>query len=233
MSLTKNQLDKLSKSDLIEYVLNNNNTEKKLDEMLAKMEARMLISEKVTDLLTKKVLKLETELYASQQYSRRECLEISGIPEKEESENDNEETDESVDDDEAKVCNLLEQIDVSINPETDIQACHRIKNKRIIVKFSNRKIVRKIFVNKNKLKSMDKNDLNFKPSGHIYINESLCPHYRLILGRCARLKKAEKIVKYRTINGMVQIQLNEHGNFIKLRHEDELTNLFPTHKFEF
>ena len=80
---------------------------------------------------------------------------------------------------------------------------------------------------------MDMKDLCFKPTGKIFINESLCPHYKTILGRCIRLKKNDMIAKYKTVNGLVQIQINEHGNFNKLKHEDDLKKLFPAYNFEF
>ena len=61
---------------------------------------------------------LERSLRAQEQYSRRECLEIVGIP-------------VSIDDKnlQATVCNILNEIDVPCGSE-DLEDCHRIKGDR-------------------------------------------------------------------------------------------------------
>lgn len=230
MSLTKAQLEKLSKPDLIDHILKNSITK----EFISNLESRIAVSEKVTDLLSKKVKQLEKDLYTSQQYSRRECLEIAGIPEVDDSTLTSYSFNGSTNlNGEDKVCDLLSNIGVKIDPNSDIQACHRIKNRKIIVKFSNRKTVHQIFVNKKKLKTLDSSDLKFKPSGKIFINESLCPHFRKLLGRCIRLNKAHKIHRYKTVNGFLHVQVNQNGNFKKLEHEDDLKEMFPGYDFEF
>ena len=116
MSLTKAQLEKLSKPDLIDHILKNSITK----EFISNLESRIAVSEKVTDLLTKKVKQLEKDLYASQQYSRRECLEIAGIPEVDDSTLTSDSDGSTNLNDEDKVCNLLSNIGVKINANSDI-----------------------------------------------------------------------------------------------------------------
>ena len=93
--------------------------------------------------------------------------------------------------------------------------------------------MQKIFDNKKKLKSLSKDDFDFKVDDKIFINESLCLHYREILGRCNILYKQKLITGYRTANGVVKIQMNENGYYKKILHGDDLKALFPEFKFEF
>ena len=81
---------------------------------------------------------MKVDLLYSQQYSRRECIEIDGIP-------------KSTKDSDLESCfvDILKEIDITVNPITDIQACHRIGNRgTVIVKLTNRKNDVKILLKK-------------------------------------------------------------------------------------
>ena len=79
---------------------------------------------------------LKRQCWANEQYSRCECLEISGVPESV--------TDIDL---ERKVLKLLEKIDVEVYRD-HIEACHWIKPnagpKKVIIKMSRRKDADKI-----------------------------------------------------------------------------------------
>ena len=81
-----------------------------------KLESDVIIIKQVNTRLCDKMKLLERQCWANKQYSRRECLEISGVPE---SVTDN--------DLEGKVLKLLEKIDVEVHPD-HIEACHWIKS---------------------------------------------------------------------------------------------------------
>ena len=104
----------------------------------------------------------------NEQYSRRECLEIPGVP-------------ESVTDDdlEGKVLNLAEKIDVEVYPE-HIQACHLIKSnvgtKKLIIKMSRRKDADKIRRAKEKLKGLYLSLIGIVSA--VFIKDSLCRYYK-------------------------------------------------------
>ena len=68
------------------------------------LEADIQVSRNVTSKLSERLVTMERRCYANEQYSRRECLEISGIP-------------ASVADKdlESKVLDILEEIDVPID----------------------------------------------------------------------------------------------------------------------
>ena len=99
-----------------------------------KLESDVIITKRVNTNLCDKMKFLEHQCWANEQYSRRECLEITGVPE---SVTDN--------DLEVIVLKLLETIDVEIvevHPDR-IEACHWIKSnaepKKVIIKMTQRK----------------------------------------------------------------------------------------------
>ena len=80
------------------------------------MESDLAISQKVNVKLVKRLVVTEEKCWANEQYSRRECLKISGIP-------------ESVSDNtllEDKIQGVLHGIDVNVDTE-NIGLCHRLK----------------------------------------------------------------------------------------------------------
>ena len=88
---TEEALDKLSKKNIIDLVLvlqnklETGNTEvldeiRKLNANFAKLESELIVTKKVNSELQKHVIDLERQCWANAQYSRRECLELAGIP---------------------------------------------------------------------------------------------------------------------------------------------------------
>ena len=80
------------------------------------LEPDVIITKQVNTKLCDKMKFLERQCWANEQYSRRECLEISGVPA---SVTDN--------DLERNVLKLLEKIDVEVHPD-HIEAGHWIKS---------------------------------------------------------------------------------------------------------
>ena len=76
-----------------------------------KIESDVLISKQVNTKLWEEMKFLECQCWAKDQYSRRECLEISDVP-------------EFLADNDlgGKVLKLLEKIDVEVHPD-NIEAC--------------------------------------------------------------------------------------------------------------
>ena len=124
-----------------------------------KLHPEAIITKQVNTRLCHKMKFLEYQCWANEQYSRRECLEISGVPE---SVTDN--------DLEGKVLKLLEKIDAEVHPD-HIEACHWIKPnarpKKVITKMSRRKIRRA----KKKLKGLDLPSIGINSA--VFINDSL------------------------------------------------------------
>ena len=106
---------RLNKEDLVRMLLdyqgkfNNNldelkNNMNELKTKFCKLESNLHISRNVNDKLTDKLVVLERKYHANEQYSRRECLKILGIPA--------EVRDKDI---EKKVLEVLDAIDAPVN----------------------------------------------------------------------------------------------------------------------
>ena len=143
--------------------------------------------------------RMEREHFQMQQYSRRDCIELVGIPSTVEDKNL-----------EAKTLEILKAIEVDVQA-SDVQACHRMfDKKRVIIKFCNRKTAINCLRNRSKLKNINKKDFGF-PNGELYLNESLCPYYRYLFGKCLAMKKEEKLTNVWSYNGTVRIRLKDES----------------------
>ena len=92
MTLTEAALKKMSKDDIITLALdyqdkfnsalaNINKDIGELKHKSEKLEPEFVVSKSVNSNLCKKITTMERQCWANNHYSRRECLEISGIPE--------------------------------------------------------------------------------------------------------------------------------------------------------
>ena len=120
--------------------------------------------------LVKQICILERECAANEQYSRRECLEISGIPDSIPN-NNLEDT----------VLKIFNETGVTVNLR-DVEVCHRLNQKanpkKVIIKLSKRKDVARVMNNKKKLKGMKPQNIGLLSGCKININESLCKYYK-------------------------------------------------------
>ena len=98
MAHTENTLKDLKKENLIALVLNLQNERDKfmekfcerldtlsntVDNLSSKLdlvESSLVVTKSINDNLSNRITTLERSLHAQEQYSRRECLEIVGIP---------------------------------------------------------------------------------------------------------------------------------------------------------
>ena len=122
---TGDSLDKLRKQDLIPIVLSlqskledKDNTVleevRKLNESISKLHAELAVTKNVNNLLLTRLNTLERQCWANAQYSRRECLDIVGIP--------REVSGEVL---EEKVLNIFGKLGCDISPDR-IEACHHV-----------------------------------------------------------------------------------------------------------
>ena len=177
------------------------------------------------DKVLERLEEVERRLAATEQYQRRECIEIVGLS------NDigNEDLDQAV-------VNVLKKIGVNVSTR-DFHAVHRLYNSStVIAKAVNRRDVTDIFKKKKVLSNLtnaDKEEL--KIDKKVYINESLCPTYRRLFGKCVGLYKLGKIAAFYTINGKIIINtggLRNGQNKIvggtnhHIGHMKDLENLF-------
>ena len=229
MSHTESSLMRLNKEDLVRMLLdyqgkfNNILDELKIDlndlkTRFCKLESDLHISRNVNDKLSDKLVALERKCHVNEQYSRRECLEISGIPA--------EVGDKDI---EKKVFEILDAIDAPVNTDL-VDDCHRIPSKsspkKVILKLSRRKDSRRVLLNKKKLKQLKPESLNLPAGVNIYINESLCPYYKKLWTKCRKLWDAKRILSFWVSNGSIRVKLvNESVSIIT--HDCDLEKLFP------
>ena len=128
MDHTEASLMKLNKEDLVRFLLDYqgkfnsilDDLENSFDELktkFIKLEADVNISKNANSKLSDRLINAERKCFANEQYSRRECLEISGIPP---SVKDNEL--------ETKVLTILEEIDAPVDPGL-VEDCHRLPSR--------------------------------------------------------------------------------------------------------
>ena len=162
-----------------------------------------------------RVITLEKDNFACQQYSRRDTIELAGIP-------------PNIKDEEleAKACDLFGEIGVDVTP-SQIQACHRLYDKkRVIVKFVNRKSAISILRSRGNLKDVNLSNIGINTTNRLYINESLCPPYRILHGKLKTLYKKNIIHSFWVWNGAVKYKMNDHGNATSVLHLNDLTEVF-------
>ena len=187
MSLSESALRKLTKDEVIALTLeyqakfdktlsNINNELSELRNDFKKIESELSVSKNVNSKLHERVAALERQCWGNSQYSRRECLEITGIPDS-----------ISNDDLEETTINILDKLDVAIDP-SNIEDCHWLKSngpKKVIIKFARRKDANLIRKNKNQLKGM--NLFSISVNNPVFINDSLCSYCKMLCRKCKKL----------------------------------------------
>ena len=165
-----------------------------------------------------RVTELEKQNNQIDQYSRRNNIEISGVPP--------EVTNNQL---EEKVIDILKAIDVEITSK-DIEACHRLgkKQKDVIVRVVNRKHCLQALRNKKKLMSVDKKALGI-PNARLFLSENLTPVNSKLAFYCRKLHRDGEIEKSYTINGIVTII--KDNDKLKIHHLKDLQELFPEYVF--
>ena len=227
VELTVENLAKYSKQQLIDMLIEKESISKNLSELSAeihsltshvkRLESDVVIVRSVNDQLKKQLVATERQCWANAQYSRRECMEISGIP-------------SSVSDKELeeKVVKVFDKLGCNVK-ENCIEACHRIKkgSDKTIVKFSKRKDCQQIMSVKKDLRNMDLTSLEFPEGTTLFFNESLCSYYRWLWSICKRLKNKHWIYSFYTVNGNVKVKMEEGGESTNITHIEDLKNLLP------
>ena len=91
---------------------------------------------------------------------------------------------------------------------------------RTILNFVNRKSAIALLKQGKQLASFD--EYNKK----VYLNESLCPYYRYMHGKCKELWKNGTLFQFWVFNGSVRYCLQEHEHVCKVCHLDDLEKVF-------
>ncbi|RZF31931.1 hypothetical protein LSTR_LSTR011528 [Laodelphax striatellus] len=169
--------------------------------------------------LKRKVSDLETRLEDVEQYSRRNTLEIYGVPEIK-----NEDVYETV----RKVCTAL---DVNMTREK-IDVCHRLGKPKedtrpagIIVKFVRREDKFSILAKRKVKRNLSTQDLGFQQKSAVYINESLSPARRKLFAAAREAKKKNGYAYLWVQNGKILMRREQGKPVVKISSLNDLNEL--------
>lgn len=147
--------------------------------------------------------KLYLLLDEMEQYSRRDCLEISGIP-------------KTSDEDAKKLISEIGTITGVNIKEDDISIAHRLPDRknskdRLIVKFVKRETKDNLYSARSKLIQQSTRNLPSRKEAHtkpsrIYINESLTGYRKKLLGKINTFKKEHGYKFLWTANGKIYLK---------------------------
>ena len=164
--------------------------------------------------LEERLIEIERRMSEQEQYSRRECIELVGLPNNisgEELEN--------------AVIDTFQIAGINIG-RRNFHAVHRLANKRVVIaKLTNRRDAIDILRRKKKLRSLTEDEQRKLKCQKIYVNESLCPKYRQLLGKCNALFKRGACSGFYTINGKIKVKINEEEAKI-IGHNEDLIEVF-------
>ena len=169
------------------------------------------------DEFIEKLYELDKRIIECEQYSRRENLIISGIPDS-----------VAQKDLQSKVLEILGAASLQLRPD-DIQACHRLAKPRnsryparVIVRFLSRKIVDFCLTNRERVQNEIRQSLNI----NIKVFENLCKANEEALRMCNWLKENEFIHDHFVRNGYMKIVIQAGGRPIKVHHPEYLRDKF-------
>jgi hypothetical protein len=163
-----------------------------------------------------KVSKLCDELDDMEQYSRRDCVEIHGVPE---SKNEN-----------------IQKLFLDVGRAIDfgggndvVSSCHRLKKRNnqatagIIVKFTRREDAECFIQLKKQKGNLTTKEIGMNTGNFIFINPSLTARRRVLFGKARRLLK-KGIIKYLWIDraGRIKSRVSDGGPVTVIRSEEDL-----------
>ena len=216
--LTVNLRDKVetAKSNLNEKVSNLTEEVQKLNTNFELLKSDFSTTRIENNSLNERLIALERQCWANAQYSRWECLEITGIPSSV-SDKDHEEV----------VCQTITKAGVDIT-KGGIENCHRVRSKgQTILKFGKRKVLRQVLSVRKDLNKVKMSVIDLTGQSTLYINQSLCPYYRMLWSKTKTLYQKGKIDSFYVSNGNIKIRLQENAQQITISHTHDFIKYFP------
>ena len=208
----KAELDSL-KSSIIKAEKENNALETELSVARKKIEEQ---EEEIAELYI-----LQDNL---EQYTRKQSLEICGIP------------DSAYSSTEEAVLQLAETLDVPLSPG-DINISHTIKRKgpgTILVKFQSHKAKSRFYKARTKLKNIKLSDVFPNAStathvaaghGRIFVNENLTTYRKDLLRKANDKRKDGLVISAWSLDGKIFLKTSPSGAPIRIYEKEDLENL--------
>ena len=163
---------------------------------------------------------IESSHDALEQYSKRNNLVVSGIPD---SAQDSEL--------ESTVTSIVSDTDVNVESR-EVEECHRIGksnngSKKTIIRFVNRKFCKKALLNRKQLERIDLRKHHLVSGTRIFINENLIVKNKHLAFNCRQFKKRSYIFGTFTKNGTVYVKQNENSRPVAILNMNVLHDMFP------
>ena len=159
-----------------------------------------------------------------EQYTRKNSLEIHGLPE------------HVYSDTESAVIKVANALQVNLRPE-DIEISHKLKGREgkrpIIVKFCSHKTKTKLYRKRTKLRSVKVADIfpsyaaavTESNEDRIYINENLTPYRRDVLKEANQRKKNKQLASVWTLDGKIYTKTSPDGQRFCIFSTEDLNNI--------
>ena len=173
-----------------------------------KLNSELLIVRNVNQNLQNRIINLEKQQSKSEQYNRRNNVEISGIS--------NEVSDQNL---EQTVIGICKDSGIEVNP-LDIEGCHRLPLGRNATNTTKRVIVK--FVNMKHSEAMLQHKKDIKQKSKVFVSHSLCPYHRFLWGKCKELQRKGRINQVFCLGAIVTVRITENSPAIKILHEKDL-----------
>ena len=166
--------------------------------------------------LEDKLLRMKIAKNNHEQYTRRNNIEIQGIP-------------ATVADDhlENKVIDIFRCFKIN-SDSSDIEDWHRLGNstpKNAIVGFVSRKFCKKALQAKFDLRKMTSAELHFDTSPVLHFSENLTPYNQHFAWKCRELTRANLIHITWSSKGLIKIRSSMNEKPIPIEHENDIFNL--------
>lgn len=160
---------------------------------------------------------VESRLVLSEQYSRRNNLEIQGVAKTEEE----------------SLTEVLGKIGTAINEpigEADIEVCHRVPTRspektNIIVQFKSR-AKRDTVLKKAKKTRLTSEDMGQSDKRPIYVNEHLCPALKKLLALTVKKKHENKWKSVWSSNGKIFAKQTDDAPTLQVKSERDIDRIF-------
>ena len=202
---------------------------KKLDSTLAQtskenaeLKKELQFTKQKLQAVTEEKDRIDFDLEELQQYTRKNSLEIHGVPQ------------EAYTATEDVVLKIGEVLDVPISPG-DIEISHQLKsqNKPIIVKFLSHKVKSRLYKKRTALKDITVSDLfptsNYATSlgrgNRIFLNENLTTYRRSVVKKANGMRKNGLLVSVWTTDGKIFVKSSPSGSSVRIHCLEHLDNL--------
>ena len=158
----------------------------------------------------KQIVEREKRLSGQEQYTRRECVELFGLP-----------TQLQLED---HVVDVFQTAVVEVNKRS-FHAIHQLKNKKVVIaKLVNlQDALLSILREKKKITGLDEGSKDSLRTQKICASESMCPPYRKLLEKCNVLLKRKYISNFYSVNVKLKIQRRPADDSATcIKHGDDL-----------